>query len=264
MRARHSRQLDLPTPPTWGGRRLGAGRRPGPGRPRVPHRRRPDHRAAFPAHLTIRARADLPSLRATGAFAALRRSIAAASGPEFRVIHFSVQADHLHAIVEAEGRTSLSRGAAGLAIRAARAINRALGRRGAVWADRYHARAMRTPRETRNGILYVLQNWKKHVRGAHGIDGRSSGPWFDGWSKPVRPPPNPSPVVNPRTWLAARGWRRAPPSLLSPDDGPAALRPRAGQVKTTGRSQIARTTHPSALVGLPWERAGRRCPTDLL
>jgi hypothetical protein len=234
MRARRRQQLELPTPRTWGGRRPGAGRKPGPGRSRVPHRIRPDHRPSFPAHVTIRVRPNIPSLRAPRPFAAVLRSIAASSGQQFRVVHFSVQADHLHAIVEAAGRTALSRGAAGLAIRMARAINRSLGRSGGVWADRYHARAMRTPREVRNGMVYVLQNWMKHVRGARGIDQRSSAPWFDGWRQPVRRPSQPSPVATPRTWLASRGWRRGSPSLLSLDEGPARPPPR-GNVRRNGR-----------------------------
>jgi hypothetical protein len=103
----------------------------------------------------------------------------------------------------------------GLAIRAARAVNRALGRRGAVWADRYHAHALRTPREMRNAIVYVLQNcaWVKHVPGARGVDLRSSAPWFDGWREMRSifrsgPCPHSAPVTAPRTWLARLGWRR--------------------------------------------------------
>ena len=30
---------------------------------------------------------------------------------------------------------------------------------------RYHARPLRTPREVRNALVYVLQNWRKHIRG---------------------------------------------------------------------------------------------------
>jgi hypothetical protein len=54
----------------------------------------------------------------------------------------------------------------------AKAINRAASRHGAVWADRFHARDFSTPREVRNALVYVLQNWKKHEIGAVGIRGR--------------------------------------------------------------------------------------------
>jgi REP element-mobilizing transposase RayT len=49
-------------------------------------------------------------------------------------VHFSVQKDHLHLIVEVANREALSRALRTLAIRIARAINRVLGRKGKVFA----------------------------------------------------------------------------------------------------------------------------------
>ena len=68
----------------------------------------------------------------------------------------------------------------GLAIRVAKAVNRCLGRSGRVWDDRFHSRALRTPREVRNVLVYVLLNGRKHGVIGHGIDPCSSGAWFDG------------------------------------------------------------------------------------
>jgi hypothetical protein len=73
-----------------------------------------------------------------------------------RLVHFPVQSVHLHLIVEANNRLSLSRGMAGMAIRMARAVNRVLRRRGATWACRYHCRALTTPREVRNSIVFIV------------------------------------------------------------------------------------------------------------
>jgi len=96
----------------------------------------------------------------------------------------------------------------GLAIRVAKAVNRVLGRRGAVWGDRYHARTLATPREVRHALVYVLQNWKKHVPGARGADPRSSAAWFTGWRTPLASTLGPAPTAAARTWLARIGWRR--------------------------------------------------------
>src|SRR5207249_7165204 len=200
-------QLELP-PRTWGGRRPSAGRKPSGQRVGVPHRPRPDHVPRHPAHVTLRAHADLPSLRGDQLFPTLRRCLAQGSRGGVRILHFSVQTNHLHLIVEADARTAFSRGLQGLVIRLAKGINRTLGRRGRVWGDRYHARALRTPREVRNALVYVLQNWRKHVPGARGVDARSSGRWFEGWRTPVERIPASPPVVPPRTWLAAVGWRK--------------------------------------------------------
>jgi REP element-mobilizing transposase RayT len=201
-------QLRLRLKTTWGGRREGAGRPPVARRRGVAHRARPEHKARFPVHMTLRARRGLPSLRGERLFRGLRNAIAAASRGTFRILHFSVQSDHLHLLVEAADARTLSSGAQGLAVRGARAINKLIGRRGAVWGDRYHARALTSPREVRNGLVYVMMNVKKHRPSWRGLDPRSSAAWFDGFrdgagrSEPGEPPVRPA-----RTWLAARGWR---------------------------------------------------------
>lgn len=105
---------------------------------------------------------------------------------------------------------ALMRGLRGLVVRLARAINRTVGRRGRVWADRYHTRALTTPREVRNALVYVLMNFKKHDTTERGIDLCSSGPWFDGWrNRPPMPPVGVErPVLAAGTWLLRAGWRR--------------------------------------------------------
>jgi len=195
-------------PATWGGKREGAGRKPKFGKAGVSHARRPDHKARHPLHVTLRVRRDVPMLRELGLGAALGRSIRLASREAFRVIHFSIQPDHLHLVVEASDRNALSRGMRGLTIRSARAINRCLGRTGQVFPDRYHVRTLATPREVRHGIAYVLLNWGHHVEGGCGVDPYSSGRWFSGWKTPIADPGPDGPVRAPRTWLASVGWRR--------------------------------------------------------
>jgi hypothetical protein len=96
-------------------------------------------------------------------------------------------------------------------------LNQVLGRRGPVFADRYHARALGTPREARNALVYVLQNRRSHARRrgvelAAGFDPYSSAVWFDGWKEgrlrwPISVERAP-PVAPARTWLLTTGWRR--------------------------------------------------------
>ena len=162
-------------------------------------------------HVTMRARGGLPSFREQVLFTELRACIREASrspsvGEAFRVLHFSIQRDHVHVIVEAHDRSALSRGVQGLAIRLARAVNRTFGElRGIVWADRYHEHILRSPREVRNAIVYVLMNGKKHGLVLE-IDPFSSAAWSDAIrGNVVR---DDTPVVAPRTWLAGVGWRR--------------------------------------------------------
>jgi REP element-mobilizing transposase RayT len=215
------KQRSLPRTHGHGGRREGAGRPRSGRRVGVPHRPRADHKARHPVHATLRVREGLPSLRTDRAiWQAARAALARASSPAFRVVHFSVQSNHLHLVVEAHDNEALSRGMQGLSIRLARAVNRALGARGSVFADRYHAHELRTPREVRNALCYVLQNWRKHGLGGD-WDPRSSAAWFDGWAVP--PPPSPEPPITaaPRTWLITVGWRRC--GLLRPGERPGSL-----------------------------------------
>jgi REP element-mobilizing transposase RayT len=227
MSRRTPRQLRLALAPRRGGFRSNAGRKPTiPGRPGVPHRARPFHDHSHPLHVTLRVARDLPNLRDRDLARAFARQLRATSSEAFRVVHFSLQGDHVHLIVEAKDTRELVRGMRRLTIRVALAWNRALGHKGQVFVERYHARALRTPREVRNVIVYVLRNWAKHRDEAtRGVDPFSSGWWFDGWRERWHPPPQPAPTPRPRTWLLATGWRRN--GLVSFDEAPAQARPRA-------------------------------------
>lgn len=151
------------------------------------------------------------------------------------MVHYSVQANHLHMIVEAASVADLSCGMKGVAARVARAANRVFKRRGPVLADRFHARVLRTPREVRNAIAYVLLNARRHraklgrrVDPCGAIDPASSGRWFDGWRQGrvgredgFRASDAPA-VARPRSWLLSLGWRRA--GLVDPTEVPGAVR----------------------------------------
>jgi REP element-mobilizing transposase RayT len=160
-------------------------------------------------HVTLRAVRRIASLRSQRVFEQIRRAFSRTDRSWFRIVHFSVQVDHVHMLVEAEDKTSLTRGLMGAIIRLARAINRVLRRRGCVWSDRYHARALRTPREVRNGIVYVLMNWKKHSPLATSIDPCSSARAFTGWKGDAHLAPATGPPIDrATTWLLRAGWKR--------------------------------------------------------
>ncbi len=170
---------------------------------------------------SLRTRAFLGELRASLRLARERRG--------FRVAHYSVQRNHLHLLVEAAGKEALGRGMKGISARVARAAQRVLGRSGPILHGRYHLRVLRTPREVRSALSYVLLNARKHWRERHGapppvrLDEASSGRWFDGWrdglafGAPREPPAAPE-VAPPRTWLLALGWRRH--GLIDPAEVP--------------------------------------------
>ena len=167
---------------SWGGRRAGAGRKPKePGRV-VSHGKRAPLAARFPVHVVVRLVRGLPSLRDPKLYRVVREAFAA--GCErfgLRLVQYSVQGNHLHLIAEAKDRLAMSRGMKGLLVRVARAVNRVWGRKGKVFAERYFDRILKTPREVRNALAYVLHNARRHgVRFRQVLDWCASGAWFDG------------------------------------------------------------------------------------
>jgi REP element-mobilizing transposase RayT len=143
---------------------------------------------------------------------------------DFRICHVSVQKNHVHLIVEAANRVALSRGMRGFVTQLAREINAADGngnRCGArVFRFRYHATQITTPRQARNELAYVLNNWRKHgedwINGrqrAAKVDPYASGLTFSGWAgrkTPFAIPDRftPLPVSPARTSLLTSEWER--------------------------------------------------------
>jgi REP element-mobilizing transposase RayT len=231
--SRLTRQLSLELKT---GKRGGA--RPGAGRPRVKdadrgfiaHTARPSHRKGDPVHVTLRVKSGIPSLRRQAmerivkrALVKQREKLTEEGRKHFQVVHFTIQSDHLHLIVEAPDKRGLARGVAGLEIRIARRLNKLLQRKGAFWKERYHRRDLRTPTETRNALRYVLMNTQKHYRvigDRNFADPYSSAATFDGFTRSPATfeDANPWQWVKPRTWLLGVGWRRH--ALLDPADAP--------------------------------------------
>jgi REP element-mobilizing transposase RayT len=177
--------------------------------------------------VTLRVREEIPSLRSVRIVKELERSFSVAcERGEFRLAHYSLQGNHAHLVVEAKDRDALGRGMKALGSRLARAVNRVFQRSGPVLADRYHVRVLRTPREVRNALAYVLLNARRHAaRGgrtlsrALRIDPASSGRWFDGWKgASAGSPPDLPAVARSRTWLLSKGWRDR--GLLDLDEVP--------------------------------------------
>jgi hypothetical protein len=185
-------KMVLPAPEprgSWGGRREGAGRPRTPGgRKTVAHRAREAHDPSHPVHITLAVRSGVGSLRRRAPAEAIETAIRSASHDGgaaatrrrgFRVVYHAIQADRLHLIVEASSQDALGRGMGGLASRLARRVNRALGREGKLFEQRYLARPLTTPADVRRALV-----------------------------DPPRPSDEPSPVVEPQTALLRAAWRR--------------------------------------------------------
>jgi len=215
-------------------RARGGGRKPTGERAGVSHDKRPELSSRDPVHVTLKTVPEVGKLRTKTISAAVRRALQCSMGwsrtrGKFRVCQVSVQGDHIHMLVEAADKRALSRGMQGFMISCAKQINAELRdangkpRRGRVFADRYHSRILRTPREVRACLNYVLGNWRHHgfdkALPRFRLDPYATGLAFDGWCDLRRPElvPIGEPgflVWFPKTWLLDKGWRRH--GLLDP------------------------------------------------
>ncbi|MDB4955414.1 MAG: hypothetical protein JWO36_2983 [Myxococcales bacterium] len=211
------------------------GWRPGSGRPKgrktVSHDKRAESPARYPQHVTMRIVEGAESIARDFLMKKIRAAMRESQKVTFRIAEFNVLSNHLHLVIEAASQSALSRGIQGFAVRVARRVNRALKRTGKLFATRYHARALTTPREVRNVLRYVLLNRKHHASatrfGKYWWDPCSSAAWFTGWSTRVSTDTEwkrelvaePPPTVPAKTWLLTTGWRKH--GALRFDEAPA-------------------------------------------
>jgi REP element-mobilizing transposase RayT len=179
----------------------------------MPHEQRDTFASRHPVHVTLKVRPDVPSLRHGKLVGEVEQSFRKACDQRrFRVVHYSLQSNHVHLIVEAAGAEDLGRGMKSIGARLARAVNRVFSRKGPVLADRFHHRVLKTPREVRRALAYVLLNARRHAgrgaRSAGKVDPASSGRWFNGWRERALSADDPPAVAKPHTWLIRSGWRR--------------------------------------------------------
>lgn len=212
-----------------GGKRPGAGRPPKGARSSERHKKRPPVDPRHPLHVTTRVVDGFGRLRTKDLFRAIgAATVVVFERDGFRIVHASVQNNHLHVIAEATSSETLSRGMQSFLISAGKRLNRAMTartgnvRRGRVFADRFHSRALTTPRAVRHCVSYVLNNWRKHgedrARFAAGwkVDPYSSGVYFGDWSELGSSPAMYVPPRGylglltwlPKTWLLRVGWLR--------------------------------------------------------
>jgi REP element-mobilizing transposase RayT len=147
---------------------------------------------------------------------------------DFRIVHLSIQHDHVHLLVEANDKAALASGMQGFQISAAKHLNVAISkerqgppRRGAVFPDRYHPVVITSPTQARHALSYVINNWRKHREDRRAItrgwiiDWFSSAPVFRDWqehggkSVSIEHPPGYEALVvhAPKTWILSTGWK---------------------------------------------------------
>jgi REP element-mobilizing transposase RayT len=234
-----------------GGRRKGAGRkaakRADGKRVHNPHSKRERFTRSRPVHVTVRVIDGLPSLRGAMLAPLVLKALEAGNEREgFRLVHFSVQSNHIHAICEAEGAEALGAAIKGLNVRIARAINKRLGRKGQVVEDRFHLEVLRTPTQVRNAVRYVLRNGEKH--GVHVVV-RHGDP---------RPCPDP---LSSAAWYGY--WKEGGLNVLATQSAATVVRPAQGFLLREGLRRMERLSLLDALPGREKARSKKGCVAEM-
>lgn len=217
---------------THGGKRKGAGRPRKGKRSSEKHQERPEVDPRHPLHITTRVAPGLGSMRKRDIFRAIRAAtIVVFERSDFHIVEASIQYNHVHLIVEATSKDALSSGMKAFLISCAKRINGAMlqrtgtRRRGSVFVDRYHSNPLTNPREVRNAIAYVLNNFRRHREDRAPfatnwkVDPYSTGVYFGGWAElgdrahSYTPPRWYCGLLTwlPKTWLLRVGWTMSAP-----------------------------------------------------
>ena len=210
-----------------GGKRKGAGRkkhRAGC----INHVKRSELNGREPIGITMKLISGLPSIRTPIIMCSLARAMRLAKRFGMRVVHFSVQSNHIHLIVEAASKAALTRGMRSLTTSLAKAVHRFIGFGfcGKVLRGRYHAHVLKTPTEVKRALRYVVFNLAKHKNCAPVVDPFSSIHMVESLDRIVsvaelrrlerdlRYQPSwqadlATALSNASTWLLSLGWQKA-------------------------------------------------------
>ena len=210
-----------------GGKRKGAGRKKGRAGC-INHIKRPELNGCEPIGITLKLISGLPSIRTPMIMSALARAMRLARRFGLKVVHFAIQSNHIHLIVEAKSKVCLTAGMRSLTTSLAKAIHRFIGFGfcGKVLKARYHAHVLKTPTEVKRALRYVIFNLAKHKNCAPMVDPYSSVhalvhldqlvtraefalmerdlAYEPSWLSEIA-----SSLAEAGTWLLVKGWRRA-------------------------------------------------------
>ena len=76
----------------------------------------------------------------------------------FSVLHYSLETNHIHLIVEAENNDALEKGMRSFTATMVKSL-----KKGKLQDERYHLHVLRNPQETKNVFRYVLLNHCHHT-----------------------------------------------------------------------------------------------------
>lgn len=120
----------------------------------VSHRKREKVKASTPLHINFKYQAYI---RTNMMLNVLEKAVQNAASFGLNITHFTLQSNHVHFIAEAKNNSQLTSGMRSVVSTLNKALNK-----GSIQLERYHLHVLKTPREVRNALDYVLHNDVKH------------------------------------------------------------------------------------------------------
>lgn len=208
------KQLEFNKVKGWGGKRKRAGRKNRTST--VNHMKREKVEAKYPVHITIKLKKGVASLRGPKMVAAFKSSLQKAKKRGLKVIHYAIESNHAHFFAESESNRAIRSGMASFGSSFGKSVRRVSGGKGSVFNGRYHLTVLKSPRQTKNAMAYVLLNHSKQQGAKPYADQKSSAPFFGDWRARLgeryrvnKPIPRPDYLSDAESWLGRVGWRRA-------------------------------------------------------
>lgn len=115
-----------------------------------------------PLHLTVKLkRADIQN---KVVLRILKHAIYRSRLQGLRVIHFSLEHNHVHLYAECESNFVLGKAMKAFGVTFVRRVNKLKKIKGQLYKYRYHLRVLKSARDAKNVINYILKNGIKHGR----------------------------------------------------------------------------------------------------
>lgn len=128
----------------------------------IRHISRPTLRRPSSLHLTVKVLRNKAEIKNKSVLKLLRHAIQRARLQGLKIIHYSLEYDHVHLLIEAENNHILGKGMQALGVSLSKGINRLKNLKGAVYKHRYHFRQITSPRQLKNVLGYIFNNGVKH------------------------------------------------------------------------------------------------------
>lgn len=132
----------------------------------IRHTKRMEINRPSALHLTIKLKKADIKIQNKAILKILRYAILRARLQGLKIIHYSLEHDHvhLHLYVECDDNEILGRSMKAFGVTLVKKMNKYFHKKGSAYKHRYHLRILKSASEVKNVINYILKNGMKHKR----------------------------------------------------------------------------------------------------